>query len=106
VSAATFGPAHARDVAGGGELATSIHAYSLPLMATTYYSATGYGLIARETVAVDGPEGAQGQGGTDAALAGATASAAGLTSGSLPAGGADYGTGCNAARRAAEWQDW
>jgi hypothetical protein len=50
-------------------------------MAMTYYSATGYGLIARETVAVDGPEGARGQGGADTALAAASASAARLTSG-------------------------
>jgi rhodanese-related sulfurtransferase/predicted metal-dependent enzyme (double-stranded beta helix superfamily) len=85
--AVAFGPAHVHDVAhGGGGPATSIHAYSPPLMAMTYYSATGYGLIARETVAVDGPEGARGQGGADTALAAASASAASLTSGSLPAG--------------------
>jgi rhodanese-related sulfurtransferase/predicted metal-dependent enzyme (double-stranded beta helix superfamily) len=85
--AVAFGPAHVHDVAhGGGGPATSIHAYSPPLMAMTYYSATDYGLIARETVAVDGPEGARGQGGADTALAAASASAARLTSGSLPAG--------------------
>src|SRR5580693_10565752 len=56
--AVAFGPAHVHDVAhGGGGSATSIHAYSPPLMAMTYYTATDYGLIARETVAVDGPEG-------------------------------------------------
>src|SRR5260370_9371514 len=41
--------------------------------------------MARETVAVDGPEGARGRGGADTALAVASASAAKLTSGSLPA---------------------
>jgi rhodanese-related sulfurtransferase len=52
----------------------------------TYYSATGYGLIARETVAIDGPEGARGRGGAGTALAAATASAARLSSDALPAG--------------------
>ncbi|MGH3410740.1 MAG: cysteine dioxygenase, partial [Streptosporangiaceae bacterium] len=76
-----FGPGHVHDVAHGGEAsATSIHAYSPPLSAMTYYSATDYGLIARETVAIDGPEGARGRGGADTALARATASAAKLTS--------------------------
>jgi rhodanese-related sulfurtransferase len=51
----------------------------------TYYSFTDYGLIARETVAVDGPEGARGRGGPDTALAAASASAAKLTSDHLPA---------------------
>src|SRR5260370_2353343 len=41
--------------------------------------------MARETVAVDGPEGARGRGGAGTALAAASASAARLTSGSLPA---------------------
>ena len=85
--AVAFGPAHVHDVAhGGGGPARSIHAYSPPLMAMTYYGATEYGLIARETVAVDGPEGARGRGGAGTALAAASASAARLTSGSLPAG--------------------
>jgi rhodanese-related sulfurtransferase/predicted metal-dependent enzyme (double-stranded beta helix superfamily) len=84
--AVAFGPAHVHDVAHGGcGSATSIHAYSPPLMAMTYYTATDYGLIARETVAVDGPEGARGRGGAGTALAAASASAAGLTSDSLPA---------------------
>src|SRR5580700_7040817 len=84
--AVAFGPAHVHDVAhGGGGSATSIHAYSPPLMAMTYYAPTDYGLIARETVAVDGPEGARGRGGAGTALAAASASAAGLTSDSLPA---------------------
>jgi rhodanese-related sulfurtransferase len=84
--AVAFGPAHVHDVAhGGGGSATSIHAYSPPLMAMTYYGATDYGLMARETVAVDGPEGARGRGGAGTALAAASASAAGLTSDSLPA---------------------
>jgi rhodanese-related sulfurtransferase/predicted metal-dependent enzyme (double-stranded beta helix superfamily) len=84
--AVAFGPAHVHDVAhGGAGSATSIHAYSPPLMAMTYYSATDYGLIARETVAVDGPEGARGRGGATTALAAASASAARLSSDSLPA---------------------
>lgn len=85
--AVAFGPGHVHDVAHGGETsATSIHAYSPPLSAMTYYSATDYGLIARETVAIDGPEGARGRGGPDTALAHATASAARLTSDALPEG--------------------
>src|SRR5260370_23055768 len=76
--AVAFGPAHVHDVAhGGGGSATSIHAYSPPLMAMTYYTATDYGLMARETVAVDGPEGARGRGGADTALAAASASVRG-----------------------------
>jgi rhodanese-related sulfurtransferase len=84
--AVAFGPAHVHDVAHGeGGPATSIHAYSPPLVAMTYYSATDYGLVARETVAVDGPEGARGRGGAETALAAASASAARLTSDHLPA---------------------
>ena len=84
--AVAFGPAHVHDVAhGGAGPATSIHAYSPPLMAMTYYRATDYGLIARETVAVDGPEGARGRGGPGTALAAASASAARLTPDWLPA---------------------
>ena len=83
--AVAFGPAHVHDVAHDSEgSATSIHAYSPPLVAMTYYTATPYGLIARETVAIDGPEGARGRGGADTALADASASAAELTSDSLP----------------------
>ncbi|HEY1616827.1 MAG TPA: rhodanese-like domain-containing protein [Streptosporangiaceae bacterium] len=85
--AVTFGPGHVHDVAHGGDgSATSIHAYSPPLSAMTYYTSTDYGLIARETVAIDGPEGARGRGGADTALAAATASAARLTSDALPTG--------------------
>jgi len=85
--AVAFGPAHVHDVAHGGDgSATSIHAYSPPLMAMTYYTGTDYGLVARETVAIDGPEGARGRGGADTALAHATASAAELTSDALPVG--------------------
>jgi rhodanese-related sulfurtransferase len=85
LDAVSFGPAHVHDVAHGeGGSATSIHAYSPPLSAMTYYTATDYGLIARETVAVDGPEGARGRGGADTALAHASASAARLTSDHLP----------------------
>jgi rhodanese-related sulfurtransferase/predicted metal-dependent enzyme (double-stranded beta helix superfamily) len=85
--AVAFGPGHVHDVAhGGGTSATSIHAYSPPLVAMTYYTATDYGLIARETVAIDGPEGGRGRGGADTALARASASAARLSSDSLPTG--------------------
>jgi rhodanese-related sulfurtransferase len=85
--AVAFGPAHVHDVAHGGEgSAISIHAYSPPLVAMTYYTSTDYGLIARETVAIDGPEGSRGRGGAETALANATASAARLTSDELPAG--------------------
>jgi rhodanese-related sulfurtransferase len=85
--AVAFGPAHVHDVAHGGDVsATSIHAYSPPLVAMTYYKQSSYGLIARETVAIDGPEGARGRGGADTALAQATASAAELASHALPAG--------------------
>jgi len=85
--AVAFGPAHVHDVAhGGAGSAISIHAYSPPLLAMTYYTSTDYGLIARETVAIDGPEGSRGRGGADTALAKATASAARLTSDALPAG--------------------
>jgi rhodanese-related sulfurtransferase/predicted metal-dependent enzyme (double-stranded beta helix superfamily) len=85
--AVAFGPGHVHDVAHGGEASsTSIHAYSPPLVAMTYYTASAYGLIARETVAIDGPEGARGRGGADTALADATASAAELTSHALLAG--------------------
>jgi rhodanese-related sulfurtransferase len=85
--AVAFGPGHVHDVAHGAEgSATSIHAYSPPLVAMTYYTATDYGLIARETVAIDGPEGGRGRGGADTALARASASAARLSSDSLPTG--------------------
>jgi rhodanese-related sulfurtransferase/predicted metal-dependent enzyme (double-stranded beta helix superfamily) len=80
-----FGPGHVHDVGHGGDAsATSIHAYSPPLSAMTYYTATDYGLIARETMAIDGPEGGRGRGGADTALAHATA--ARLTSDALPVG--------------------
>ena len=82
-----FGPGHVHDVAHGGDAAaTSIHAYSPPLTAMTYYTATDYGLIARQTVAIDGPEGSRGRGGADTALARSNAAAARLTSDSLPDG--------------------
>jgi rhodanese-related sulfurtransferase len=85
--AVAFGPGHVHDVAHGGQgSATSIHAYSPPLTAMTYYISTDYGLIARQTVAIDGPEGARGRGGADTALAKASASAAKLNSDALPDG--------------------
>jgi rhodanese-related sulfurtransferase len=84
--AVAFGPGHVHDVAhGAGGSATSIHAYSPPLMAMTYYRPTAYGLIATQTVAIDGPEGARGRGGADTALADASASAAEITQQALPA---------------------
>jgi rhodanese-related sulfurtransferase/predicted metal-dependent enzyme (double-stranded beta helix superfamily) len=84
--AVAFGPGHVHDVAHGGDgSATSIHAYSPPLMAMTYYKTTDYGLIATQTMAIDGPEGARGRGGADTALADATASAAELSHDALPA---------------------
>lgn len=85
--AVVFGPGHVHDVAHGGSgSASSIHAYSPPLVAMTYYTSTDYGLIARETVAIDGPEGGRGRGGADTALARASASAATLSSDALPSG--------------------
>jgi rhodanese-related sulfurtransferase len=82
-----FGPGHVHNVAHGGSgSATSIHAYSPPLLAMTYYQVTGYGLIARETVAIEGAEGARGRGGAETALADATAAAAELSSDALPGG--------------------
>jgi rhodanese-related sulfurtransferase/predicted metal-dependent enzyme (double-stranded beta helix superfamily) len=85
--AVAFGPGHVHDVAHGGQgSAISIHAYSPPLTAMTYYTSTDYGLIARQTVAIDGPEGGRGRGGVDTALAMASASAAKLTSDVLPDG--------------------
>jgi rhodanese-related sulfurtransferase/predicted metal-dependent enzyme (double-stranded beta helix superfamily) len=84
--AVAFGPGHVHDVAHGGDgSATSIHAYSPPLSAMTYYTRTDYGLIAIQTVSIDGPEGARGRGGADTALADASASAAEFTSDALPA---------------------
>ena len=84
--AVAFGPGHVHDVAHGGQTsATSIHAYSPPLSAMTYYKRAEYGLIARETVAIDGPEGGRGRGGADTVLAHASASAAEFTSDALPA---------------------
>jgi rhodanese-related sulfurtransferase len=69
-SAAAFGPSHVHDVHHfGGRAATTIHAYSPPLVAMTYYSPGPHGLVARETVAVEGPEGPRGQGGNDAVVA-------------------------------------
>ena len=85
--AVAFGPAHVHDVShGGAGSATSIHAYSPPLSAMTYYRSTDDGLIARHTAAIDGPEGDRGRGGADTALARASVSAAGLTSAHLPDG--------------------
>jgi rhodanese-related sulfurtransferase/quercetin dioxygenase-like cupin family protein len=85
--AVTFGPGHVHDVAHSGHgSATSIHAYSPPLMAMTYYQPTRYGLIATQTVPIDGPEGGRGRGGAGTALEDANASAAELTPDNLPAG--------------------
>ena len=85
--AVAFGPGHVHDVAhGGAGSSISIHAYSPPLMMMTYYQQSAYGLMARETVAIEGPEGARGRGGPDTALADATASVAELTTDDLPDG--------------------
>jgi len=85
--AVAFGPGHVHNVAhGGAGLATSIHAYSPPLLAMTYYQETDYGLVASQTVGIDGAEGARGRGGAETALADASASAAELASHSLPEG--------------------
>lgn len=55
---AFFGPAHVHNVTHGGKaLAVSIHAYSPPLVAMTYYELTAAGLVASETVEVSSPEG-------------------------------------------------
>jgi Cysteine dioxygenase type I len=83
-----FGPGHVHNLAHGGSgSATSIHAYSPPLLAMTYYQVTGYGLIPRKTVAIEGAEGAPGRAGAETALADAAASAAELRSAALPGGG-------------------
>jgi hypothetical protein len=75
--AVAFGPGHVQDVAHGGEgPATSIHVYSPLLTVMTHYQPTDYGLIARETVVIDGPDGARGRGGPATALADATSLAA------------------------------
>ena len=85
--AVAFGPGHVHEWRhGGAGSSTSIHAYSPPLTMMTYYQHTSYGLIARETVAIDGPEGARGRGGPETALRRPTASAAELTSSDLPDG--------------------
>jgi rhodanese-related sulfurtransferase len=82
-----FGPGHVHNVGHVGEgPATSIHAYSPPLVAMTYYASTDYGLVANQTVAVDGPDDDPGPAGRDTALSTATAPAAGLTRDSSPAG--------------------
>ncbi|HTW97193.1 MAG TPA: rhodanese-like domain-containing protein [Acidimicrobiales bacterium] len=79
--AVAFGPAHVHNVSHEGTLpATSVHAYSPPLVAMTYYDLTTRGLFARATVPVDGPEGSRGKG-TGAELS----STAQLTD-ALPAG--------------------
>ena len=80
--AVAFGPGHAHDVAHDGEgPATSIHVYSPLLTVMTYYQPTDYGLIARETVVIDGPDGARGQSRPAAVLADATSLAADLAVG-------------------------
>jgi rhodanese-related sulfurtransferase len=58
--ATSFGATHVHNVrhAGMGP-ALSIHAYSPPLVAMTYYELGPFGLTAKETLAVDSPEGAR-----------------------------------------------
>lgn len=54
----SFGPSHVHNVGYLGDgPATSIHAYSPPLAAMTYYESGPLGLVARETIPVDSPEG-------------------------------------------------
>jgi rhodanese-related sulfurtransferase len=56
----TFGPTHVHNVRHAGDgPALSIHAYSPPLVAMTYYRLGPFGLTAVETLAVDAPEGAR-----------------------------------------------
>ncbi|MGA2529494.1 MAG: rhodanese-like domain-containing protein [Acidimicrobiales bacterium] len=55
---AIFGPAHVHNVTQCGEApAVSVHAYSPPLAAMTYYELGPTGLVASETVEVFSPEG-------------------------------------------------
>jgi len=55
---AYFGPAHVHNVTHWGQTpAVSLHAYSPPLVAMTYYDLTPSGLVASETVEVASPEG-------------------------------------------------
>ena len=84
--AIAFGPGHVHNVGHlGAGPATSIHAYSPPLVAMTYYAAVGDGLVARQTVAVDGPEGDRDRGSSgDAAISSAAAPAARPTRVSFP----------------------
>ncbi len=85
--AASFGPAHVHNVSHDAAVsapATSIHAYSPPLVAMTYYDLTPTGLVARATVAVEGPEGSRGRG-TPAASSAAVSSVERLAE-ALPAG--------------------
>jgi rhodanese-related sulfurtransferase len=85
--AVVFGPGHVHNVGHAGEdPAVSIHAYSPPLVAMTYYASTDHGLMASHTVAVDGPEG--GRGSADSAITRVKAMTAGPVSGSVPAGAA------------------
>ncbi len=85
---AAFGPAHVHNVShDGSQPATSIHAYSPPLAAMTYYDLTPRGLFARLTVAVEGPEGMRGRG--TALDSGATKSYADQLAGALPGCGID-----------------
>jgi rhodanese-related sulfurtransferase len=56
----SFGPTHVHNVRHSGTVASiSIHAYSPPLVAMTYYELGPFGLTAKETLAVDSPEGAR-----------------------------------------------
>lgn len=55
-----FGPTHVHNVQhSGAGRALSIHAYSPPLVAMTYYELGSFGLRAVETLAVESPEGAR-----------------------------------------------
>jgi rhodanese-related sulfurtransferase/predicted metal-dependent enzyme (double-stranded beta helix superfamily) len=69
--AVAFGPGHVHDVGHADDAsATSIHSYSPPLAAMTYYTSTASGLLASKTLAVNGPEGVRGRGDASAPGAG------------------------------------
>jgi rhodanese-related sulfurtransferase/quercetin dioxygenase-like cupin family protein len=83
--AIAFGPGHVHNVGHVGEgPAASVHAYSPPLVAMTYYAPTQYGLVANRTVAVDGPEGDRDR--ADTAISTAAAAAAGPSGDSCAVG--------------------
>jgi rhodanese-related sulfurtransferase len=80
----TFGPAHVHNLHHHGQgPALSIHAYSPPLVAMTYYELGPLGLTARETVGVDSPEGARTRGPRSARSTGGSLRGAAVADGSV-----------------------